>query len=203
MMIACDFNCQDVVYQRHFMQVDLKTAANIRLVMISEACPVDLADYFDGGENSRFLRNTNQAFKGAGYEFHTFEDYLQAGIYLTTAIKCAKQGYLVSSQTLENCSNLLEMELGQFPNVKVMLLMGDFAIKAVNAIYKRRFKTRVIPAGSTYKIRGGVFEQAGVRFFPSYTQTGDSYGIEKSKVKMIEEDIKAAMRLLQSLEKGV
>lgn len=195
-MLTCDFNCQDVVYHKHFMRVDPKTAANIRLVMISEACPADLSDYFDGGENARFLQNTNMVFKSAGYDFHTFEDYLKAGIYLTTAIKCAKQGYLVSAQTLENCSTLLEQELAQFPNVKVMCLMGDFAIKAVNAIYKRRFKTRVIPAGSTYKIRGGVFEQGGVRFFPSYTQTGDSFGIEKVKVKMIEEDVKAAVQLL-------
>lgn len=203
MMITCDFNCQDVVYQKHFLKIDPINASGIRMVMVSEACPVDLADYFDGGERARFLQNTNQAFKSAGYDFHTFEDYLQAGIYLTTAIKCAKQGYLVSAQTLDNCSTLLEKELGQFPNVKVMLLMGDFAIKSVNAIYRRCLKTRVVPAGSTYKIRGGVFEQGGVRFFPSYTQTGDSFGIEKSKVKMIEEDIKAAMRLLQSLEKGV
>ena len=196
-MISCDLTCSDVVFQKHFLQIDPKYAPGIRLVMISEACPTDMVDYFDGGDNSRFLRNTNQVFRSAGYDFHSFDDYLKAGIYLTTAIKCAKQGYLVSAQTIDNCSTLLEKELQQFANIKVMLLMGDFAIKAVNVIYKCRFKTRVIPAGSTYKIRGQEFVYNGIRFLPSYTQTGDSFGIEKVKVKMIEEDVKTAMQLLQ------
>ena len=42
-----------------------------------------------------------------------------------------------------------------FPGVKAFLLMGDVAIRAINAIAKRRGEGRVIPAGSTYKIRGG------------------------------------------------
>jgi hypothetical protein len=33
------------------------------------------------------------------------------------------------------------------------MLMGDVAIKAVNQIAKRAGEDRVIPAGSTYKIR--------------------------------------------------
>ncbi len=127
----------------------------------------------------------------------SFEDYLSHGIYLTTALKCTKKDYLVSSKTIENCSYLLEKEIDQFPNVKVMMLMGDFAIKAVNFIWKRKYNERVIPAGSTYKIRGEKFESRGIRFFPSYTQTGDSFGIEKSKVEMIIEDTKKAMELIK------
>ena len=63
--------------------------------------------------------------------------------------------------------------------------MGDFAIKSVNYIWKRRYNTRIIPSDSTYKIRKEIFESNGIRFFTSYTQTGDSFGIEKSKVEMI------------------
>ena len=39
-----------------------------------------------------------------------------------------------------------------FPNVKLFLLMGDVAIKAMNYIAQRAGEGRVIPAGSTYKI---------------------------------------------------
>ncbi len=164
--------------------------------MISEAVPLNLADYFDGGEKSRFILNTNVVFGKLGYKICTFEDYLKNGIYLTTAIKCAKKDYLVSSKTIENCSTVLEKELNQFPNVKVMLLMGDFAIKAVNSIWKRKHGSKVIPSGSTYKIRKETFESNGIRFLPSYTQTGESFGIEKVKVEMILEDAAKGMEII-------
>jgi hypothetical protein len=74
--------------------------------------------------------------------------------------------------------------------------MGDFAIKAINYMWKRKYNEKIIPSGSTYKISNGVYESNGIRFFPSYTQTGDSFGLEKSKVKMITEDIKKAMEIM-------
>jgi hypothetical protein len=72
--------------------------------------------------------------------------------------------------------------------------MGDVAIKAFNAIAKRQGEPRVIPAGSTYKIRGGEFTYHGRRVFPSYLQAGPSFGIEKSKQRMIAQDIANAVR---------
>jgi hypothetical protein len=54
---------------------------------------------------------------------------------------------------------------------------------------------RVIPAGSTYKIRGGDYRFRGRRVFPSYLQVGPSFNIEKSKRRMIAEDIAAALSL--------
>ena len=77
------------------------------------------------------------------------------------------------------------------------MLMGDFSIRCINYIWKERYKKRVIPPGSTYKIRSGLFESNEIRFFPSYTQTGDSFNIEKSKRQMISEDIKKAMKLIE------
>ncbi|MNE84123.1 hypothetical protein D3C80_1809960 [compost metagenome] len=74
--------------------------------------------------------------------------------------------------------------------------MGDFAINAVNYIFKRRFGVRIIPSGSTYKIRNQEYIYNGIRFYPSYTQTGDSFNIEKSKRTMIAEDIRSAMEYL-------
>jgi hypothetical protein len=74
--------------------------------------------------------------------------------------------------------------------------MGDVAIKAVNYISKRAGEGRVIPAGSTYKIRGQEYLFRGQRAFPSYLQAGPSFFIEKSKRRMVAEDISEAMRLL-------
>ena len=92
----------------------------------------------------------------------------------------------------------MERELGRYPNVKALLLMGDVAIKAVNYIAKRREKKAVIPPGSTYKIRGERYYFQDARAFPSYLQAGPSFFIEKSKRRMIAEDIKAALSLAEA-----
>ncbi len=72
--------------------------------------------------------------------------------------------------------------------------MGDVAIRSINYIAKRAGQPRAIPAGSTYKIRGGEFMFRGAPAFPSYLQAGPSFFIEKSKRQMIAEDIAAALR---------
>jgi uracil-DNA glycosylase len=71
--------------------------------------------------------------------------------------------------------------------------MGGTAIKALNCIAKRKTGKRIIPTGSTYKIRKNKYFYNQLRVFPSYLQTGKSYLIEKSKRKMIAEDIKTAL----------
>jgi hypothetical protein len=75
------------------------------------------------------------------------------------------------------------------------MLMGDVAIKAVNYIAKRAGAGCVIPAGPTYKIRGAEYYFRGTRAFPSYLQAGSSFFIEKSKRRMIAEDIAVALKL--------
>jgi hypothetical protein len=55
----------------------------------------------------------------------------------------------------------------------------------------------VIPAGSTYKLRSQEYSWRGKRVFPSYLQAGPSFFIEKSKRRMIAEDIAAAMEFAQ------
>ena len=124
------------------------------------------------------------------------QDILDLGVYLTTAVKCGKMGYGIETSTIKECSHILEQELALFPNATVWLLMGDVAIKAVNEIAKRAGEKRVIPAAPTYKIRGGEFSFQGKRVLPSYLQAGPSFFIEKSKRKMIAEDIAAALRLV-------
>ena len=77
------------------------------------------------------------------------------------------------------------------------MLMGDAAIKSMNYIARRTGEKRVIPAGSTYKIRGAGYFFKGRRVFPSYLQAGPSFFIEKSKRRMIAEDISEALNLLK------
>ena len=55
------------------------------------------------------------------------------------------------------------------PSVRAWLLMGDVAIQAVNAIAKQAGQSRVIPAGSTYKVRGPEYWFRGARAFPVRT----------------------------------
>jgi uracil-DNA glycosylase len=121
---------------------------------------------------------------------------LAHGIYLTTGVKCAKTSYGIAPSTIETCSRLLEAEIALFPKANAYLLMGDVAIKALNNIARRCGEPRVIPPGSTYKIRGGRFSFRGVRVFPSYLQAGPSFFIEKSKRRMIAEDIAVAMSVV-------
>jgi len=166
------------------------------MIVISESMPDSIKDYFDQPGNPSFLQTTNTAFSDAGYNFTNIKDYLDNGIYLTTALKCRKKDYLVSSETIKNCSTLLCREIEAFSGVKVFMLMGDFAIKCINYIWKKKYNAKVIPAGSTYKIRTQNIEFEGVRFFPSYTQTGGSFNIEKSKREMIAKDIQNAMKII-------
>lgn len=112
-MAECNNTCTDVVMLKHFPKWQLDPD-NIKMVMISECCPQDVRDYFDGEASPKFLENTNTLFKIVGRNYKTINDYLENGIYLTTALKCPKKEYLVSAKTIENCSRLLEDELNQF-----------------------------------------------------------------------------------------
>jgi uracil-DNA glycosylase len=138
-----------------------------------------------------------QAFNDAGVRVTSIRDLIDRGVYLTTAVKCGKTGYGLKAATIKECSLMLEEELALFPNVKVLMLMGDVAIKALNYIAQRAGEARVIPAGSTYKIRHQRFAFQGKRVFPSYLQAGPSFFIEKSKRQMIAEDIATALNLVR------
>lgn len=189
------YPCDDVNHKNYVVpEVNLKPEA-VSIVMVSEASPANLSDYFYSKGDPLFQKTTVQAFLDAGAKVSTVRDILDLGVYLTTAVKCGKTGYGIQTATIETCSRILEQEIALFPNVKAFLLMGDVAIKAVNAIAKRSGEGRAIPTGSTYKIRGGTFTFRGKRAFPSYLQAGPSFFIEKSKRRMIAQDIAAALRL--------
>jgi uracil-DNA glycosylase len=195
LMNECTFNCDDVDTVKHFIDISKIDCPKIHTVIISESYPKNGNDYFDGQGVPSYIKNTNYLFNKNNIVYEKYNDYLANGIYLTTAIKCTKKDYLVSSETIKNCSFILEKEMDLFPNVKIVLLMGDVAIKAVNYIWKRKDNVRIIPNGSTYKIRNEKYVYNGITYIPSYTQTGDSFGIEKGKILMMIEDIGKAICL--------
>ena len=195
--VSCTgFPCADVRHECHIIpEIDL-SPEDVSLVLISEAAPADPGDYYYASGGPLFQQTTVQAFNDVGVDVSSTTDILNMGIYLTTAVKCGKIGYGLKAATIRECSLILERELDLFPSIKAFLLMGDVAIKAVNYIAKRAGEGRVIPAGSTYKIRGQEYHFRGRRAFPSYLQAGPSFFIEKSKRRMIAEDIADAMKLL-------
>jgi uracil-DNA glycosylase len=188
------FPCVDVKHDSYAVPgLNLDPAA-ISIVMVSESAPEDPKDYYYAKGSPLFEQTTVQAFNDAGAAVSSIKDIVNLGVYLTTAVKCAKTGYGIHTGTIRDCSQLLEKELLLFPNARVLMLMGDVAIKAVNCIARRAGEKRVIPAGSTYKLRGQRYEFRGMRVFPSYLQAGPSFFIEKSKRRMIAEDIASALQ---------
>ena len=198
LLVQCaDFPCLDTrreSYRIPDVEID---PAKVSILLISEAMPENPADGYYAGPEALFARTTVLAFQDAGAQVRSIQDILDLGVYLTAAVKCGKTAPGLAAPTVQNCSHLLEKELSLFPNVKAYLLMGDVAIKAVNSIAKRNQEPRVIPAGSTYKIRSGEFTFRGARALPSYVQAGPAFFVEKSKRRMIAEDIATALRLVK------
>ncbi len=195
--IGCDgFPCQDVNHAGYRLPAVEVDPQKVSVVLISESAAPDASDDYYAPGSPLFARTTVEAFQDAGAAVASIEDILRLGVYLTTAVKCSKMGYVIPTRTIDTCALILARELDLFPNVKAYLLMGDAAIRAVNTIAKRAGQPRVIPAGSTYKIRGGRFIFRGSPVFPSYLQAGPSFFIEKVKRKVIAEDIAAALALV-------
>ena len=192
--IVCkDFPCSGVKHECCLIPgINIKPDA-ISIAMVSEAAPQNRDDYYYARNNPLFARTTVQAFNDAGFAVSSVKDIVGQGVYLTTAVKCGKTGYGIETGAIKQCSFLLEKELALFPKLKMLMLMGDVAIKALNHMAQRAGGKRVIPRGSTYKLRKQNYFFRGLRVFPSYLQAGPSFFIEKSKRRMIAEDIAAAM----------
>ena len=196
--IACKgFPCADVRQDRYVVPEIRLSPEAVIMIMISEAAPGSLDEYYYARGNPLFEQTTVQAFNDAGVKVTSIKELVDRGVYFTTAVKCGKTGYGIAIDTVKSCSLLLERELALFPNVKELMLMGDVAIKSLNYIAQRAGEKRVIPAGSTYKLRKQEYFWRGKRVFPSYLQAGPSFFIEQSKRRMIAEDIAAAMKLAE------
>ena len=171
--------------------------ASIRAVLINEVVPADPAQDFYGSSGEDYLSTTIPLFQQAGLPVSSIREILDLGVYITNAAKCPKTGYAVEKETIDASLPWLEAELALFPNVQVIMLMGDVAKKMVNMIVKKATKKNVIPSGSTYKIRGEQYHWGDIRVMPSYIITGGNLLIEKSKVRMITEDIAAMAEIIR------
>lgn len=172
--------------------------AKIRALLINEVVPADPAQDFYGSSSGEYLSTALPLFRMAGLDVQSIRDVLDMGVYITNAVKTPKTAYAIEKERLAESLPLLEAELALFPNVQVILLMGDVAKKMFNQIARRTLKKNVIPAGATYRLRGNAFYAGSVRVMPSYIITGGNLLIEKSKVRMITEDLAAMTDIIRA-----
>ena len=172
----------------------------IRAIMINEVVPSCPEDDFYGKPDSAYMSTTIPLFRKAGIEIGSVQDILNNGIYITNAVKTPKSEYAVSKESIEDSLPYLEKELALFPNVKVIMLMGDVAKKAFNMICKKATKKNAVPSISTYKLRNTEIFYNGIRIMPSYIMTGQNILIEKSKFEMASKDIETMYRLIKCFD---
>ena len=169
----------------------------IKAIMINEVVPSDALQDFYGVPDADYLKTTIPLFQGAGAEVKSIQDILQMGIYITNAVKTPKTKYAIEKNSIQDSLPYLEAELSLFPNVKVIMLMGDVAKKAFNMITKKATKKNVVPTVSTYKLRTTEIYYKGIRVMPSYIMTGGNILIDKSKVAMVTEDIATMLEIIK------
>ncbi|WP_301891721.1 uracil-DNA glycosylase family protein [Bacteroides caecimuris] len=172
----------------------------IRAIMINEVVPSCPEEDFYGKPDSAYMSTTIPLFRKAGIEVNSIQDILDHGIYITNAVKTPKSEYAVSKESIEDSLPYLEKELALFPNVKVIMLMGDVAKKAFNMICKKATKKNAVPSISTYKLRNTEIFYNGIRIMPSYIMTGQNILIEKSKFEMASKDIETMYRLIKCFD---
>lgn len=179
-----------------FSNVDIQPE-KIRAVMINEVVPGDSEQDFYGGGRTAYLETTIPLFQKAGACVDTINDIIDLGVYITNAVKVPKSEYAISREQIEKSLPFLEKELSLFPDLKVIMLMGDVAKKAFNLISKKTSGKNTIPALSTYKMRSSEFYYKGIRIMPSYIMTGQNILIEKSKFQMASEDIANMLEIIR------
>ena len=183
-------------YNFQFPDILLDTD-KIKTIMINEVVPSDPEDDFYGKNKiPDYLTTVLPLFREAGISVESIDDITSLGIYLTNAVKIPKSEYTVPKDYIIGSLPLLEAEIDLFPNLNVIMLMGDVAKKALNMISRKRTKTAAIPAVSTYKLRKNELWYEGIRLFPSYIMTGKNILIEKSKFTMASEDIRNMLDLI-------
>lgn len=180
----------------HFNNVEVNPEI-IQAIMINEVVPSCPEKDFYGKPDSAYMSTTIPMFRKAGIEIGSVQDILNNGIYITNAVKTPKTEYAVSKESIEDSLPYLEKELALFPNVKVIMLMGDVAKKAFNMICKKATKKNAVPSISTYKLRNTEIFHKGIRIIPSYIMTGQNILIEKSKFEMASKDIETMYRLIK------
>lgn len=175
------------------IEIDPKS---IKAIMINEVVPAYPENDFYGSEDAAYMETTIPLFQKAGINVTSIQEILDHGIYLTNAIKTPKTETTVDNASIEKSLPYLERELALFPNVQVIMLMGDVAKKCFNRLTKKATKKNAVPAISTYKLRKSEVYYQNIRIMPSYIMTGKNILIEKSKVQMASEDLAEMFKII-------
>lgn len=195
MMNQMDTNDEEIILSFPDIDIDVES---IQAIMINEVVPANTEDDFFGtNEQPYYLQTTIPLFQEAGVCVDDMQDILDKGVYITNAVKKAKTSTTIETSEIQKYVAILEKELSLFPNVEVIMLMGDVAKKAFNFISKQHTKKNVIPSLSTYKLRNDQFFYQGIQVLPSYIMTGKNILIEKSKFQMASEDIAKMMDIIR------
>ncbi|MDF9825819.1 hypothetical protein M2475_002205 [Breznakia sp. PF5-3] len=170
----------------------------IKAIMINEVVANDVKDdFYSDKKNPLYMETTIALFHAAGIEVEDIQEIIDAGIYITNAVKTPKDEYAIETAKIKDHAQILEKELALFENLEVVMLMGDVAKKAFNMITKKASKKNAVPSISTYKLRNSELYYDGKRIFPSYIMTGKNILIEKSKFQMASEDIFKMMDIIR------
>ena len=171
---------------------------SIKVIMINEVVPRNPDDWFySESPDPENRRTAFGLFEGAGVPVKSMRDVLDLGIYITAALKTPKVGYNADPEVIKVQLPLLETELALFPNLRVIMLMGDVAKKAFNMITKARTKKNVIPSKPTGYIRQFEFYWGDIRVFPTYIMTGKNLLIEPFKRDCVTDDIRRMMEIIR------
>jgi uracil-DNA glycosylase len=71
------------------------------------------------------LKTTISLFQRAGVPVFYNSRYITKGIYITNAVKTPKSEYTIEKSSIEKSLPYLESEIALFPDVKVVMLMGE------------------------------------------------------------------------------
>lgn len=186
----------DINYKYMFFNDVEVIPEKIYAIMINEVVPEKEKDDFYNNLNSQYLLDTILLFKKAGINVNSINEILNLGIYITNAVKIPKKESIIQKSYIEKSIPYLEKELSLFPNIKVIMLMGDVAKKSFNIIAKNNTGKNIIPSISTYKLRKSQIYYNNIRLIPSYIMTGKNILIEKSKFEMASEDISIMYKII-------
>jgi len=175
--------------------------ANVKVILINEVVPKNPDDWFySEAADPENKRNALGLFNGAGVPVANIRDILDLGIYITAALKTPKESSAADPEAIKSQLPLLEAELALFPNVKLIMLMGDVAIKMVNMLAKAKTNKNACQAGAAGRRahwENTAFYWGGIRIFPSYIMTGKNLLIEPFKRDTIMADIRRMMEVIR------
>lgn len=149
---------QPVIESNHIQQERLQiptitlNAESIKVLMINEVPPQNPDDYFYSNTlEPDYMKTTLSLFHNANVPVNNIQDIIDMGIYITTAVKSPKDEYTVSTENILSHLPILEQELKAFPNLSVIMLMGDVAKKSFNLISKKIQRKIPSPQGLPIK----------------------------------------------------